>query len=52
MSEIMEELLSEGRIEGMRQQLIELVKKGLLKLSDVSKEAGMTEAEFELLLKK
>ncbi len=49
---IREEGWEKGLIDGMRQQLIELVKKGLLKLSDASNEAGMTEAEFELLLKK
>lgn len=67
MSEIMEELLAIGREEGrkegrkegreegrlfMRQQLIELVTEGLLKVTDAAKRSGMTEDEFKLLLKK
>ena len=36
----------EGRVEGILQTLVRLVKAGLISLSDAAKQANMTEAEF------
>ena len=41
----------EGKEEGRILQLIELVRDGLLKITDAADKAGMTTEEFELLLK-
>ena len=38
---------AEGRTEGFLKALIELVKDGILSLSDAAKRAGMTVEEFE-----
>lgn len=59
MCKIMEEYLeaskaegiAEGKSIGKLEQLIELVKEGLLKAADAAAKAGMTEQEFTLLLK-
>lgn len=55
MCKIMEEYLeaskAEGKSIGKLEQLIELVKDGLLKTADAAAKAGMTEQEFALLLK-
>lgn len=55
MCKIMEEYLeaskAEGKSIGKLEQLIELVKDGLLKTADAAAKAGMTEQEFTLLLK-
>lgn len=59
MCKIMEEYLeaskaegiAEGKSIGKLEQLIELVKDGLLKAADAAAKAGMTEQEFTLLLK-
>lgn len=41
---------AEGREEGKINQLVELVKDGLLKLSDAVARANMTEEEFKKLM--
>ncbi|MCQ2549013.1 MAG: PD-(D/E)XK nuclease family transposase [Lachnospiraceae bacterium] len=43
--------IAEGKSIGKLEQLIELVKDGLLKAADAAVKAGMTEQEFTLLLK-
>lgn len=43
--------IAEGKSIGKLEQLIELVKDGLLKAADAAAKAGMTEQEFALLLK-
>lgn len=48
---LLEGIRAEGREEGKLEQLIDLVKKGLLKVTDAAKEAGKSEEEFKLLLK-
>lgn len=48
---LLEGIRAEGREEGKLEQLIDLVKKGLLKVTDAAKEAGKSEEEFILLLK-
>lgn len=51
MCEVMEKYMAESKAEGKLEQLIELVKKNLLKVADAASEAGMTEEKFKLLLK-
>ena len=45
-----EQLLDEGRAEGARQTLVNLVSKGILGIKDASEEAGMSEEDFRKLL--
>ncbi len=46
MCEVMEKYMAEAKL----QQLIDLVREGLLKLADAAQKAGMTEEEFKKLL--
>ena len=43
-----EESREEGRAEGILDTLIDLVKKGLLSVSNAATQAGMSVSEFEL----
>ncbi|MCQ2080531.1 MAG: hypothetical protein MJZ11_02655 [Lachnospiraceae bacterium] len=45
-----ERLISKGREEGKLQQLIELVKDGLLTIDDAARRAKMSEEKFKGLL--
>ena len=51
MAESKAEGRAEGIAEGKREQLVELVKEGLLKIEDAARKADMSEEEFMLLLK-
>lgn len=54
MSKLMEDLLAEGKAEGILEgklnQLIELVQQGLLQITDAAKVSGMPVEEFKKLL--
>ena len=46
-----EEGLAEGIAKGRLEQLVDLVKDGLIKVADAARKSGMSEEEFKLLLK-
>ena len=46
-----EEDLAEGIAKGRLEQLVDLVKDGLIKVADAARKSGMSEEEFKLLLK-
>ena len=48
MCEVMEKYMAESKLE----QLLELVKEGLLKVADAARKANMSEEEFRALLNK
>ena len=49
-SEGIKQGLEQGIQQGKIEQLIELTRKGLLKVTDAAQNAGMTDKEFETLL--
>lgn len=50
MCEVMEKLMAESRAEGKLEQLIELVRDGILSISDAARISKKTEEEFRKLL--
>ena len=52
MCEVMEKYMAESKLEGKLEQLLELVKEGLLKVADAARKANMSEEEFRALLNK
>lgn len=52
MCEIMEKYMAKSKLEGKLEQLLELVKEGLLKVADAARKANMSEEEFRSLLNK